>query len=54
MILYTPDLTIALINDYGCEFGKRWERVKDKYGLRYSSDESLVLNVLAEIYSQEM
>jgi CRISPR/Cas system Type II protein with McrA/HNH and RuvC-like nuclease domain len=25
--------------DYWCAYGKRWRRVKDKYGLRYSDRE---------------
>ena len=29
---------------YWCEYGKRWERIKDKYGLRYSNQERNVLN----------
>ncbi len=33
---------------YWCEYGKRWERVKDKYGLRYSDQERIALNSLAE------
>lgn len=34
--------------DYLCEYGKRWEYVKDKYRLRYSSQERIALNQLAE------
>lgn len=33
---------------YWCEYGKRWERIKDKYGLRYSNQERIVLNSLNE------
>ena len=33
---------------YWCEYGKRWERIKDKYGLRYSDQERITLNLLAE------
>lgn len=33
---------------YWCEYGKRWERVKNKYGLRFSSEERLTLNQLAK------
>ena len=33
---------------YWCEYGKRWGRVKDKYGLRYSDQERIALNRLAE------
>ena len=34
--------------DYWCEYGKQWERVKDKYGLRYSDQERIALNQIAE------
>ena len=34
--------------DYWCEYGKRWGRVKDKYGLRYSDQERIALNQLVE------
>ena len=34
--------------NYWCEYGKRWERIKDKYGLRYSNQERIALNSLAE------
>ncbi len=33
---------------FWCEYGKRWEKVKDKYGLRYSNQERITLNQLAE------
>ncbi len=33
---------------YWCEYGQRWERVKNKYGLRYSSEELLTLDRLAK------
>lgn len=32
---------------YWCEYGKRWKQVKDKYGLRYSQQERIVLGQLA-------
>jgi CRISPR/Cas system Type II protein with McrA/HNH and RuvC-like nuclease domain len=34
--------------DYWCEYGKRWQRVKDKYRLHYSNRERLALNRIAE------
>jgi len=33
---------------YWCEYSKRWERVKDKYGLRYSQEELTTLSQIAE------
>lgn len=33
---------------YWREYGKLWERVKNKYGLRYSYEERITLNQLAE------
>ena len=33
---------------FWCKYGERWERVKDKYGLLYSSQERIALNRLAE------
>jgi len=33
---------------YWCDYGKRWPRVKDKYGLRYSGQERIALDSLAE------
>ena len=33
---------------YWCEYGKRWERVKDKYELGYSDRERMTLNQLTE------
>jgi CRISPR/Cas system Type II protein with McrA/HNH and RuvC-like nuclease domain len=43
-----PDKWLPPNKNYWCEYGKQWERVKDKYGLRYSSDERVALNSLAE------
>ena len=34
--------------DYWCEYGKRWARIKEKYRLRYSSQERKTLELLAE------
>jgi Protein of unknown function (DUF1524) len=33
--------------NYWCEYGKRWEQVKNKYNLRYSQQEHITLNQLA-------
>ena len=33
--------------DYWCAYGKRWVRIKDKYGLRYSDQERVTLRELA-------
>jgi len=33
---------------YWCEYGQRWERVKDKYGLRYSSEKRITLSQLSD------
>ena len=43
-----PHEWLPPLKSYWCEYGKRWERIKDKYRLRYSSDEHMALNVLAE------
>ena len=34
--------------DYWREYGKRWARIKEKYQLRYSSQERKTLELLAE------
>ena len=34
--------------DYWCEYGKRWQRIKEKYRLWYSSQERKALELLAE------
>jgi len=34
--------------NYWCEHGKRWERIKDKYGLYYSHKELVTLSRLAD------
>ncbi|MCH9640066.1 MAG: HNH endonuclease, partial [Betaproteobacteria bacterium] len=34
--------------NYWCEYGKRWEWVKDKYGLRYTHEELMTLSRLAD------
>ncbi|SOD15913.1 HNH endonuclease family protein [Nitrosomonas ureae] len=36
------------LKSYWCEYGKRWERVKEKYQLWYSEQERIILNQLAE------
>lgn len=33
---------------FWCEYGKRWEHIKEKYRLRYSQRERIILNQLAE------
>ena len=33
--------------EYWCEYGKRWEHVKYKYELRYSQQERIVLDQIA-------
>jgi len=44
-----PHEWLPPLKEYWCEYGKRWERVKDKYGLlRYSDQEHIALNRLAE------
>lgn len=43
-----PDEWLPPLKSYWCEYGKRWERVKDKYRLWYSQQERIVLNQLAE------
>ncbi len=43
-----PDEWLPPLEAFWCEYGNLWEKVKDKYGLRYSNDERLTLNQLAE------
>ena len=43
-----PHEWLPSLKDYWCEYGKRWERVKNKYGLRYSDQERITLNQLVE------
>ncbi len=43
-----PHEWLPPMESYWCEYGKLWERVKDKYGLRYSDQERITLNQLAE------
>lgn len=38
-----PHEWLPPLKDYWCEYGKRWEQIKVKYGLRYSSDERLAV-----------
>jgi hypothetical protein len=42
-----PQEWLPPLKSYWCEYGKRWERVKDKYKLRYSNEERAALNQLA-------
>lgn len=43
-----PDEWLPPLKSYWCEYGKRWQRIKDKYRLWYSQQERIVLNQLAE------
>jgi hypothetical protein len=36
------------LRKYWCEYGKRWESVKDKYGLHCSDQERIALNQLVQ------
>lgn len=42
-----PHEWLPPLKSYWCEYGKRWERIKDKYKLWYSSQERVTLNQLA-------
>lgn len=43
-----PDEWLPPLKSYWCEYGKRWERIKEKYRLWYSEQEHNALNQLAE------
>ncbi|SOD18521.1 HNH endonuclease family protein [Nitrosomonas ureae] len=43
-----PHEWLPPLKSYWCEYGKRWERVKEKYQLWYSEQERIILNQLAE------
>ncbi len=43
-----PHEWLPPMESYWCEYGKRWERIKDKYGLRYSNKERITLSQLAD------
>lgn len=43
-----PDEWLPPLKSYWCEYGKRWEHVKDKYRLWYSKQERITLNQLTE------
>lgn len=43
-----PHEWLPPLKSYWCEYGKRWERIKDKYRLWYSKQERFTLNQLAE------
>ena len=43
-----PHEWLPPLKSYWCEYGKRWERIKEKYRLWYSKQERIVLNQLAE------
>lgn len=42
-----PHEWLPPLKSYWCEYGKRWERIKDKYRLWYSKEERITLNQLA-------
>ena len=43
-----PNEWLPPLKSYWCEYGERWERIKDKYRLWYSKQERMTLNQLAE------
>ena len=43
-----PHEWLPPLKSYWCEYGKRWERIKDKYKLWYSKQERITLNQLVE------
>ena len=43
-----PHEWLPPLKSYWCDYGKRWERIKEKYRLWYSKQERIVLNQLAE------
>ncbi len=43
-----PDEWLPPLKSYWCEYGKRWEHIKDKYRLWYSQQERITLNQLAK------
>ena len=43
-----PHEWLPPLKSYWCVYGKRWERIKDKYKLWYSKQERITLNKLAE------
>ncbi len=43
-----PHEWLPPLKDYWCEYGKRWKMIKEKYRLRYSSEERITLNQLVE------
>ena len=43
-----PHEWLPPLESYWCEYGRLWQAVKDKYKLRYSSEERITLNQLAE------
>jgi len=47
-VLCFNGLWLPPLKTYWCEYGKRWERIKDKYRLWYSSQERITLHQLAE------
>ncbi len=43
-----PHEWLPPLKSYWCEYGKHWERIKDKYRLWYSQQERIILNKLTE------
>lgn len=43
-----PHEWLPPLKSYWCEYGKRWEHIKDKYRLWYSNQEHITLKQLAE------
>jgi len=43
-----PHEWLPPLESFWCDYGKLWEKVKDKYGLRYNSEERITLSQLAE------
>lgn len=43
-----PHEWLPPLKTYWCEYGKRWERIKDKYKLWYSKQERITLSQLAD------
>lgn len=43
-----PNEWLPPLKSYWCEYGKRWELIKEKYKLWYGSQERITLNQLAE------
>ncbi len=46
-----PHEWLPPLKSYWCEYGKRWQQIKNKYRLRYTRDESATLTVLIQTCS---